>query len=40
MSFRSSKETHYLKLIRYHGTSIENTCCYQHINSDPIHRNM
>ena len=40
MSFKSPKETHCLKPISDHGTSIENTCCYQHINSDPIHRNM
>ena len=29
MSFRSLKGTHYLNLMRYHGTSIENTYCHQ-----------
>ena len=29
MSFGSSKETHYLNLIRYYSVSIENTYCYQ-----------
>ena len=27
---RSPKGTHYLNPMRYHGASIENTCCYQH----------
>ena len=29
MSFRSSKGTHYLNQIRYHGTFIENICWHQ-----------
>ena len=27
--FRLSKGTHYLKLMRYHCVSIENTCCHK-----------
>ena len=29
MSFKSPNETHCLSLIKYLGTSIENTCCHQ-----------
>ena len=28
MSFRSLKGTHYLTPMKYHGVSIENTCCH------------
>ena len=29
MSIRLPKGTHCLKPMKYHGTSIKNTCCYQ-----------
>ena len=40
MSFGSSKGTHCLNPMRYHGVSIENTYCYHPLNSDLIHKDI